>query len=204
MSQRITQRTQAVAVKLGPDKLAIGKDQCGGTVPRLTMLRKRGQGSANVAREQRIVLKGWWHHGKHGRFGSESLEEFQLEGVVETRGIADIVFEQLQPRTRVELRVNFVALGAKPTAIGDDGIDFAIVRHIAKRLRKLPRRLCVRGIALMKDCEGSRKRGIAKVFVELRELPRCKKPLIDHRLRRKRTDIRARRQKGFSAFEIGR
>src|SRR5713226_220734 len=96
--------------------------------------------------------------------------------------------------------MNLARLGSQPAPIGNDGIDFSVVRHVAERLRQVPRRLRIRRIALVKDSEGRSKRWIAQVFVKLRELPRRQQALIYDRLRRKRADVAARRQQRLSAF----
>ncbi len=57
MRERVAQGTESVAVELCADELAVGKNQGGGAVPRLALLRKRSERGANVAREQRIVFK---------------------------------------------------------------------------------------------------------------------------------------------------
>src|SRR4029077_3267064 len=80
------------------------------------------------------------------------------------------------------------------------GIDFAVVGDIAERLREMPGRLRVGGIALVKNGKGGGERRVAQVFVELRELPGREQALVDDSLRGERTDVAARGQERFGAF----
>ena len=49
MRQCVAQRPQPIAIEFGADELAIRKDQCGRTIPRLGALRKGGKRTAHVA-----------------------------------------------------------------------------------------------------------------------------------------------------------
>src|SRR5215472_1235223 len=64
----------------------------------------------------------------------------------------------------------------------------------------MPRRLGVRRIALVKHGEGHRKRRIAQVLIELRELPWRKQALINDGLGGERTKITALRQQRLRAL----
>ena len=198
--ERVAQRAEAVAVELCADELAVGKNQRGGAVPRLALLRERGESGANVAREKRIVFKRRRNHGEHGFIGAETFEELQLEGVVEAGGVADFFFQRSEPGADGEAGAEFALLGAEPAAIRDDGVDFAVVGDVTERLRKIPGGLRVRRIALVEDGERRGKRGVAQIFVKLRELPGREQAFVDDRLRRERTEIATRWQKRFGAL----
>ena len=198
--ERIAQRAQAIAIQLRADKLAIGENQSGRAVPRLALLRKRGQRTADVARKQGIFLKGRRNHGEHGFFGRQTFEEAKLESIIETRGITDVLFKKREPRAHSEARAEFGGFGTKPAAVRDDGIDLAVVRDVTERLREMPGRLRVRGIALVKNSKACCKRWIAQVFVKLGKLPGREQSLIHDGLRRKRADVTARGQERFRAF----
>lgn len=88
----------------------------------------------------------------------------------------------------------------EPAAVGDDGVDFAVVGNVAEGLREMPGGLRVGGIALMKHGEGDGERRIAQVFVKLWELPGREQAFVDDGLRRKRANVTARGQKRFGAF----
>src|SRR6266478_676347 len=196
----VAQRAKAVAIELGADKLAVGKDEGGGAVPGLALLRKGGQRAADIARKQRIFFKGGRNHGAHGFFRGEAFEETKFEGVVETGGIADVFLEKREPRAYGKARAEFGSFSAEPAAVGDDGIDLAVVCDVAEGLGEMPGRLRVGRIALMKDVEGDGEPRIAQVVVELRELPRREQSLVSDGLRGKRADVRARRQERFRAL----
>src|SRR5260370_11845029 len=102
MGKGVTQRAEAVAIEFGADKLAVGKNEGGGAVPGLGLLRESGERAANIAREQGISFEGRRNHSEHGFFGREAFEEAELEGVVETGGIADVFFEERKPRANGE------------------------------------------------------------------------------------------------------
>ena len=180
--ERVAHRPQAVAIELGTNKFAVGENEGGGPVPRLALLRKRAQSAAHIAREQRVFLEGRRNHGEHGLFRGQPFEQSQLKTVIETRGIADVFFQDGKPRAHRKPRTNFALLGAQPAAVRDDGIDLAVMRDVAERLRQMPGRLGVRGITLVKNGEGGLERRVAQVFIKLGELPRRQETFIDNRL----------------------
>ena len=139
----VAQGTQAVAVELGTDELTVGKNQGGGAVPRFGLLREGGERVADVAREQWVFFEGGRNHGQHGFFGGEAFEEAKLETVIEAGGIADVFFEEREPRADGEARTEFGGFGAEPAAVGDEGVDFAVVGDVAEGLREVPGRLRV-------------------------------------------------------------
>ena len=200
MREGVAHGAEAVAVELGADKFAVGKDEGGGAVPGLVLLRESGEGAADIAREQGIFFEGGRNHGEHGFFRGEAFEELQFETVVEAGGIADVFFEDGEPGADGEPGTDFALFGAEPAAVGDDGIDFAVVGDVAEGLREMPGGLRVGGIALMKDGEGRFERGIAQVFVKLGELPGREEAFVDDGLGRKRAEVGAGRQERFGAF----
>src|SRR5262249_35572356 len=124
---RVTQRAKAIAIKLGADELAVGKNESCGAIPRLAVLRERSERAANIAGKQRIVFVRRRNHGEHGFIGRKTLEKLELEAVVEAGGIADVVFERVKPLPYRELLANLTLFGADPAAIGNDGVDFAVL-----------------------------------------------------------------------------
>src|SRR2546427_5272584 len=132
MRQGVAKRAQAIAIQLRADKLAIRENQRGGAIPWLTLLRKRGQGAAHVAREQGILFKGGRNHGEHGFFRRQPFEQPQFETVVKTRGIADVFFEKWEPRAHREPRAELGCFGAEPAAVRDEGIYLPPVWHGAE------------------------------------------------------------------------
>ena len=73
-------------------------------------------------------------------------------------------------------------------------IDLAVVRDASERMRKLPRRECIRGIPLVDYRKRRNEIRIGEVWVELLDLRCEKKPLVDDRPRRARADIGASRR----------
>src|SRR2546422_653652 len=134
MRQGVAKRAQAIAIQLRADKLAIRENQRGGAVPWFTLLRKRGQGAAHIAREQGIFFKGGRNHGEHGFFRRQPFEQPQFETVVKTRGIADVFFEKWEPRAHREPRAELGCFGAEPAAGRGDGVDFTLVCELGGTL----------------------------------------------------------------------
>ena len=198
--QGVAQRAQSIAVEFCANKLAVGKDERGGAIPGLAVLRKRGQRAADVARKQGIFFKGRRNHGEHGFIGGEAFEKTQLETVVKARGVADVFLEHGEPRAHGKAGANFGLLGAKPAAIRDDGIDFTVMRDVAERLREMPGRLRVGRIPLVKNGKGGGEGRIAQVFVKLGKLPGSEQAFVDDGLRGKRANIGSRRQERLRAL----
>jgi hypothetical protein len=93
-----------------------------------------------------------------------------------------------------------IFFGAEPAAIGDDGVDLAVVSGVAERLRKIPGRLGVGRITLVKNNECRLKREIVEIEVELRKLPGCEQALVNDGTRGERTDVTALGQERFGFF----
>jgi hypothetical protein len=68
----------------------------------------------------------------------------------------------LQTRTDREFFAELFFFGAEPAAIGNDGVDFAVVRDVAEGLCQAPGRLRIGRVALVKNDECRFKRGLAE------------------------------------------
>ena len=132
--QRVAHRPQTVAVEFRSHPLPIREDQRRGPIPRLGLLRKRLERIADIPREQGIFFVRRRHHGQHRFFRREPGEQPQLNPVVETRGVADVVFQNRKPRPYLEPFLDLPFLGAQPPPVRDDGVDLAVVGHVAERL----------------------------------------------------------------------
>src|SRR5208337_2431408 len=88
----------------------------------------------------------------------------------------------------------------QPPAIADHCVDFAVVRNISKRLRKLPGGLCICGVSLVENCKLRSELFAAQIFVEPRELPRCEQPLVNDSAGRERTQVTALRKRSLGSF----
>ena len=135
MRQRIAQRSQAVAVEFCSHPLAIGKDHRCGAIPRLRVLRQSAQGGSHIARKQRIFLISRGHHRQQRFFRRKSIEQPQLKTIVKTRGVTDVIFQNRKPRPDFEPFPDFPFFGAQPSTVRHDGVDLAVVRDVAERLR---------------------------------------------------------------------
>src|SRR6266403_5228187 len=105
-------------------------------------------------------FKRGWHHREHGGGGGKSFQELQLETIVETGGIADVLLQQPEPCSGCKRRANLAFFGAQPAAVGNNSVDFTVVRYVAEGLREMPGRLGIGGIELVKNGKGGGKRGI--------------------------------------------
>ncbi len=74
------------------------------------------------------------------------------------------------------------------------------MRDVAERLREMPGRLRVGGVALVKNGKRGGKARIAQILVKLGKLPGGEQPFVDDGLRRKRAEIGPRRQERFRAL----
>ena len=162
------------------------------------MLRQGSKSPAHIAREQRVVLKRGRHEREHSFFDRETFEKLCFQAIVKAGRVADIFFQDMEPGTDGKFFADFVFFSAEPAAIGDNGIDFAVVSDVAERLGKVPGRLRVGGISLVKNDERGLKRGLAKVLIELRKLPRRQEALVHNCLRRKGTHITSSREQRLS------
>src|SRR5260370_11780969 len=98
-----------------------------------------------------IFFKGWRNHGEHGFFRRQAFEEEQLETIVETGGIANVLFEKGEPRSHREPGTEFGCFGAQPAAVRDNRIDLTAIRDVPERLRQMPRRPGGGWIAVLKN-----------------------------------------------------
>ncbi len=71
-----------------------------------------------------------------------------------------------------------MAAGFRPVAVAANGVDFAVVRQIAERLRQPPLRQGVGGKALMKQTDRGFEFGIVEVGVEHRQVGRHHQPFV--------------------------
>ena len=157
MGQRISHGTQAVAIELRANVLAIGKNQRGWAVPGLAVLRESRKRAAHIAREQRVILKCGRHEREHCFIDGKAFKKLCFQAIIEAGRVADVLFQHVEPRSDGKLFADLGFFGAKPAAIGNDGIDFAIVRNVAERLGEIPGRLRIGGISLVKNNKGALK-----------------------------------------------
>ena len=113
----------------------------------------------------------------------------QFERVVEGRGIAAAGLndrKQLLQIVAEELRLQHRLPRVHPVHVAAHCVDFPVVRHIAERMRQIPRRERVGREALVHEAHRAREIRIRKLAVKLRDLRREKQTFIDNGARRKR------------------
>ena len=76
-----------------------------------------------------------------------------------------------------------------PVAVAGDGVDLAIVRQHAERLRKAPGRERVRRIPLMVDRKPADEALVGQVGIEFRQMLRQEHALVDNRTAGQRADV---------------
>ena len=76
-------------------------------------------------------------------------------------------------------------LRVQPASIRADGVDLAVMRDKAERLRKRPTGLRVGRVALVEDGKRSLECRVGQIEVEGRKLVRREQPFVDHRPRGK-------------------
>src|SRR5690242_9392240 len=86
-----------------------------------------------------------------------------------------------------------------PCDVAFQRIDFAIVRDVTIRMRKLPTRKCIRRKALVYEAQRAGYIRIGKFAVEICNLWREQQALIDNRPRRERGNV-----KKFFILNVGR
>ena len=185
--QRPARGSEPVAVERRTESDAIGECDGGRAIPRFhkcgVVFVERSHVVAHVVfRAPRLRNQ---HH--HRVRGVASGGDKQLEYVVERcrvrlAGMDD--WQELLQFVAEERRGERRLAGRERVQVAFDGVDFAVVRDCAERVGELPRWERVRRIALVHDRERRDEIRIREVWVELLNLRREKKPLIDNRPRR--------------------
>ncbi len=132
--------------------------------------------------------------------GAKPSRSFSSKALSKLAESLTFSLERREPGADGEASAKFALFGAEPAAIRDDGVDFTVVGDVTERLRKIPGGLRVCGIALVENGERRGERGVAQIFVKLRELPGREQTFVNDRLRRERTEITTRWQKRFGAL----
>ena len=167
----VAHRPQTVAIQLRANGHAVTKHQRRGAVPRFGFMRQRFQRAAHIAGKKRIMQKRRRHQREHRCLNRLAFEQLDFQRVIKAGGIADVFFEQMKPFANANALADFAFASAQPAAVTDHGINFAVVGHVAERLRELPGRLRVGGIALVENGEVHGKFGTAEILEETRKLP---------------------------------
>src|SRR5690606_17407932 len=115
----------------------------------------------------------------------------QLQHVIHGAGVrAGFVNERRSiVQVRDQWRLELIGTGACPLAVTGDGVDLAVVRQIAERLRQRPAWNGVGGEALVEQANGRFQTQVRQVQVEARQVSRHTQTFIDVHQVREATDV---------------
>jgi hypothetical protein len=185
---------ETVAVKGGTDGATVGKHDGGGAVPRLHHTGVVTEEGLGLGGEFFVLFPSRRHHEHRGVERIASAEREELEGVVEAGGVGHArLHEGLEVREALAPHAvsGGVFAGAHEVAIAADGVDLAVVRHHAERVREVPRRERVGRVALVEDRERRGELGRLQIDEVFLDLEGREQALVDDRARGERADVEA-------------
>ena len=178
----VARGAQAVAVQRRADLLAVGEDHGRRAIPgfdhRGVVLVERAAALVHAL----VLLPGLGdhHHGGVGQRVARHRQQFQR--VVKSRGVA-LVFEtdgvELLQVVAQHGRLHHAFAGAHPVEVALDGVDLAVVRHHAVRVRERPLRKGVGGKALVHQRQGGDRALVLQVQVVGAHLVGQQQALVD-------------------------
>ncbi len=183
---------QAVAVERGADLAAVREGHRRRTVPRLHQRRVVFVEGAPVLVHQRVACPRLRNHHHHRVRQRIPAHHQQFERVVERRGIGLAVVDQRPQLRQVvaqHLRRDRAFARADPVEIAAHGVDLAVVRDVAERMREIPRRKRVGREALVHHRERRDHRFVGQVAVVPADLMGEQHSLVDDRPRRQRRHV---------------
>mmetsp|Transcript_110013 Transcript_110013/g.164605 ORF Transcript_110013/g.164605 Transcript_110013/m.164605 type:complete len:386 (-) Transcript_110013:536-1693(-) len=204
---RVSSRTESVAIKRCTDGFTIGENQESGPIPsfKQSSVEFVEVGDFRIIFQIRIVNVGGGHHGHESTRGAVTRLAHEFENRVEvcrvrTRQIDDrlqdgrnilcvahgnnivccFVVNQI---TNTEFRSDRNALRSftclNPINVSEQSVDFTIVPNDTHGLRKRPAGVCVGRETTMVDDEFGSVVRVRKVFVEFRENSRLNHSFVD-------------------------
>jgi hypothetical protein len=180
----VARRAQAVAVERGADLAAVGEHDGRRAVPRLHHGRVVFVEGLAAFVHGGVLLPGLGNHHHHGLADGVAGHGQQFEAVVEGGrvglvGKADgVQLLQVRPQHR---RGHHAFARLHPVVVALDGVDFAVVRHVAVRVRQRPFGEGVGGEALVHQAQRRDAARILQVEVIGADLVGQQQPLVDHR-----------------------
>ena len=192
--ERPARGAEAVAVERGAGGDAVREGDGGRAVPRLHQRRVVLVEAAHVVAHVVFRAPGLRHQHEHRVRRVASCRDEQLEHVVERGRVGLPVPDERQDLLQVvaeERRGEILLAGLERVEVALEGVDLAVVREHAEGVGELPRREGVRRVALVDEREGRDERGVGEVGVELLDLRREEKALVDDRAGRERADVAA-------------
>ena len=196
-------RAQAVAVQHAGGVAAVGQHDASRPVPGLHVHRAVLVEGAQVRIHAHGVLPGGRDQQAHGAEDVDAAGVQDLQHVVERAGVRALHRDQrpqlLQPGQVGAAESARPRLG--PVAVAADGVDLAVVRQVAERLRQRPLRQGVGGEALVEDADRGREARVVEVGVEPRQVGRHHQPLVGDDVRRQAAyvEFRVARQVALDA-----
>ena len=184
---------EPVAVERRADQRAVGEDQRGGAVPGLHLHGVVVVERAQLRIDVRLLLVRLGHH-HHDRVRQAATGQGeQLEHLVERRGVARTLGADRQERADVaeQLGLELRLARPHPVAVAVDGVDLAVVREHAQRLRERPGREGVGGVAGVHDGQLGGEPLVLQVGVERLELECRDHALVPEGAGRERDDVGA-------------
>ena len=180
----VARRTQPVAIQRRADLAAIGEGDRRRTVPRLHQRRVILVERAPVRIHQRVLrprLRDQQHHRMRQRVAAGNQD---LQRVVDAGGVRLAVRDQRPHLVEIradQFRRHRMPPRVHPVDVAADGVDLAVMRQEAIRMRQPPGRERVGGEALMHQRQRRLGQRIAQVEVERAHLRRQQQALVDHR-----------------------
>ena len=150
VGQRPARGPQAVAVQRAGRIAAVAHHQAGGAVPRLGVQRVVLVEGGQVLVDVLVGLPGRRHQDAHRRQQVQAAGQQHLQRVVQAFRIRAVLAHQRTQLGEVQVRAGQDRRARQhPAAVGADGVDLAVVRQHAERLRQAPLRRGVGGEALV-------------------------------------------------------
>ena len=185
----ITRRTQAVTVERCADLAAVGKADGGGAVPRLHHRGMVFVEGATIVVHQRVLFPRFRNHHHH-RLGQRiARHRQQFEAVVERSRIGLARIDQRPQLGQViaqHRRRDAARTCVDPVDVALDGVDFAVVRNHAVRVRQFPCRERVGRETLVHQRKRRHRARISQILVVPADLFAKQQALVDDRARRHR------------------
>ena len=197
---------QTVAVQDRADLGAVGEAHARGAVPRLHHVGVELIEGPTRGIHLGVVLPrlGDHHHDRVRQLAAAEVQ--QLEDLVEGRGVRALGVDDREQAVEVagdEVALEGGLAGTHPVAVAAGGVDLAVVRDEAERVRERPARERVGGEAAVHDRQRRLHALVAQVGEELVELLGGEHALVDEGARRQAREVDLRLVLGALAQAVG-
>ncbi len=184
--------TQPVAVEHRADDCAVGERDARRPVPRLDQRRVELVERTTIRIHRGVVLPRLRDHHEHRVRQAAPAEVQQLERLVEGGRVGRVRSadrEQPPQVARDEVGLEQRLAGAHPVAVAADGVELAVVRDVAERVRERPGRERVGREPAVHQRERAGEPLVGQVGEELTELIGREHALVDDRAARQRREV---------------